>query len=84
MSGRNFRVRVELLSKPDCCLCDQAKEVLERVRTKVAFDLEIRDISDDPELLREYGQEIPVVLIEGRKAFKYHVDEWKLLERLRR
>ena len=77
-------MRVELFSKPDCCLCDRAKEVLERVRSKVAFDLEIRDISEDPALLREYGEQIPVVFIEGRKAFKYHVDEWRLLERLKR
>jgi glutaredoxin len=76
--------RVELLSKPDCCLCDQAKEVLERVRRSLPFELEIRDISEDPELLREYGEHIPVVLIEGRKAFKYHVDQPELERRLRR
>jgi glutaredoxin len=77
-------VRVAILSKPDCCLCDEAKEVLERARLSVPFDLEVRDISGDPELLREYGDQIPVVFIEGRKAFKHRVDEAELLKKLAR
>ena len=77
-------MRVTVLSKPDCGLCDEAKEVVERVRLTVPFDLEVRDISLDPDLLREYGGEVPVVFIEGRKAFKYRVDECELLKKLGR
>ena len=75
-------MRVEVFSRPDCCLCEEAKELLERVRRTVTFDLEIRDISGDAELVQKFGHEIPVVFIEGRKAFKGRVDEGKLLRRL--
>ena len=33
----------------------------------------------DPELERLYGEEIPVVFLEGSKLFKYHVDERRLV-----
>jgi glutaredoxin len=77
-------MRVSLYSKPDCPLCEEAKEVLERVREGTPFELEILDISQDPELQREYAESIPVVFIEGRKAFKVRVDETELRRKLHR
>ena len=68
-------VSVEIYSRPLCHLCDHAKEIIERVRRRVAFDLRIINIESDPELEKEFGEQIPVVFINGRKVFKYHVDE---------
>jgi len=41
------------------------------------------DISSDPELERRYGEEIPVLLVEGRKAAKYRISEGELTRILR-
>jgi hypothetical protein len=73
-----------LLSKSDCHLCDEAEEVLLRVRSEIPFELEKVDIDSSEELSRAYGQEVPVVLFHGRKIFKYRVDPDRLRERLLR
>ena len=79
--------RVEILSKPDCCLCDEAKAVLLRVRSELPFELVETDITDptrDPALCARYATEIPVVFVDGRKAFKFRVDEAELRRKLAR
>ena len=77
-------VKVEMLTKPGCGLCDDARDVIERVGRDVAIDFQVRDISDDPELLARFGEEIPVIFVGGRKAFKYRVEEAELRRRLTR
>ena len=56
-------------------MCDEAKEVIERVHRRVSFDLKVINIETDKELEKQYGEQVPVVLINGIKAFKYRVDE---------
>jgi glutaredoxin len=71
-------IRIEIYSRPGCHLCDEAKEVIERVGRRFSFALFIINIETDPELEKLYGDQIPVVFINGNKAFKYHVDEAEL------
>jgi glutaredoxin len=71
-----------LYTKPDCCLCDDAAQVLERVRERVPFDLGLVDVSADPALLARYGERLPVVLVDGEFAFEHVVDEQALEQRL--
>jgi hypothetical protein len=73
-----------LYSRPDCCLCEAMEEVLVRVRRNIPFVLDHLDISIDPELESRFGQEIPVLFINGRKAFKYRLTEGELRRRLAR
>jgi len=75
-------VAVTLYGAPGCHLCDEAKQVLDRQRPLLGFDLEVVDISGDPELEARYREEIPVVLVAGRKAFKYHVEPAELARRV--
>jgi glutaredoxin len=77
-------VTVELYGKPDCCLCDDAKAVLRRVQAEVPFTLREIDIEGDPELMRLYGEQVPVVFVGGFKAFKFRVDEAALRRKLDR
>ena len=72
-----------LYSRPDCCLCEEMKAVLAQVRQSILFDLEEIDISPDPALETRFGQEIPVLFVNGRKAFKYRLTERELRKRLR-
>ena len=76
--------RLKLYSKPGCHLCDEMKLVIERVRTRVPLTLDVVDISTDQQLMDRYGLEIPVLMVEGKKAAKYRVTEKELEERLRR
>jgi len=77
-------ISVEIYSRPGCHLCDDAKEVIERVRKRFDFSLSVINIDSDPELKREYGELIPVVFINGTKVFKYHVDESAFEEKVKR
>jgi len=72
---------VVLYSRPGCCLCDEARQVLERVRQRHPFVLRERDIEQDDALLRRYLERIPVVEIGGLEVFELYVDEPEL-ERL--
>jgi glutaredoxin len=73
-----------LYSRPECCLCEEMKAMLTQVRQGVPFELEEINISLDPELEARFGQEIPVLFINGRKAFKYHLTASELRRRLAR
>ena len=65
-------------SRPGCHLCDEMKAVIDRVRGTTPMTIEIVDISADPSLEARYGLEIPVLLVDGRKAAKYRVSEEEL------
>ena len=73
---------VLLYSRACCHLCDEAKEQLRELSKKVAFELREVDIDHDPELQRRYNEEVPVIFINGRKAFKYRIDPCQFLKRL--
>lgn len=73
---------VVLYGRPGCCLCDDARELLERVRQSHPFELDERDIEADDALLRTYLERIPVVTIDGEEAFELFVEERELVRRL--
>ena len=75
--------RVTLYTRTGCHLCDTAKEQLRRARQGAQFDLEEVDIDSDPELRALYNEEVPVISIDGRKAFKFFVNEQEFLKRLK-
>lgn len=76
-------IQVVVYGAPGCHLCDDAKALLGRERDRLGFDLVEVDISGDPELEAAYREEIPVVTVAGRKAFKYRVDPAELERRVR-
>jgi glutaredoxin len=73
---------VTLFGRAGCCLCDEAREVLLRVRDQRPFVLRERDIDGDEALLRAYLERIPVVTIDGVEVFEFFVDESEMLRRL--
>ena len=78
----NLMSKVVLYTKPGCCLCDEVKAQLGRLRAKHLFELSEVNILDDAAAYARFREEIPVVFIDGRKAFKYHLDEREFLRRL--
>jgi hypothetical protein len=73
---------VVLYGREGCCLCDDARAVLDRVRSRQPFALRERDIEEDEALFRAYLERIPVVTIDGAEAFELVVDEAELERRL--
>ena len=73
-----------LYSRPGCHLCEEMKTVVQRVVRSSAAPVRIDeiDISTDPDLEARYGVEIPVLLVDGRKAAKYRVTERELTRML--
>ncbi len=76
-------IEVVLYTKPGCCLCDTVKAQLSKLRSTQAFDLREVNILEDNAAYAKFHEEIPVVFINGRKAFKYHLDEKAFLQRLK-
>ena len=75
--------RVTLYTRAGCHLCDTAKEQLRLAQRGAQFELEEVDIDSDPELRALYNEEVPVISINGRKAFKYFVNEQEFLKKLK-
>ena len=71
---------VVLYRADGCSLCERAREVLERAGVAYASV----DIAGDPELEAAYREWLPVVEIDGERAFVYFVDEGALRRRLSR
>jgi glutaredoxin len=71
-------IRVTIYSRPGCHLCDEMKAVVMRMASRVPLDLEEIDISGNAELESRYALEIPVLIVEGRKAAKYRITEDEL------
>jgi glutaredoxin len=65
-----------------CHLCERALGVVEEVRAERDFNLRVVDIEGDPELEARYREWLPVVEIDGRRAFVYHVQARDLRRRL--
>ena len=61
-------------TKPGCHLCEEARLEIARAACRDLYTYVEVDINSDPELLRRYGWDIPVVLINGTHAFKHRLD----------
>jgi len=76
-------IRLTLITRRGCHLCDLMAEVIEQVATAFPTSVEVRDVDGAPDLLAEYSEQVPVLLVNGRKAFKYRVTVRDLERRLR-
>lgn len=67
----------------DCCLCEEMKGVVRDVAEEVPLEVEEVDVDSEPDLREKFGGEVPVLFIDGRKAFKYRVAARELKKKLR-
>ena len=76
--------RIVLYTREGCCLCDEARAVLEEVQARhpAAFAWRELDIDSDDRLHRAYLERIPVVTIDGEEAFELVLHESELKQRL--
>lgn len=71
-------VRVQLVGRPGCHLCDQARAVIQRVCAEYEVDWDEVSILDDPTLADLYWEQIPVTVVDGAVVGVWHVDEARL------
>ena len=72
--------RLTLLTRAGCHLCVTASETLARIAAEAGLVARETDVDADPELQAEYGDRVPVVLLDGREHSYFTVD----VDRLRR
>jgi len=75
-------LRVTVYHAAGCHLCERARELVSRVHDELAFELDEVDIAGNPELEARYREWLPVVEIDGQRAFVYYVDEAALRRKL--
>ena len=80
--GSTRRPRVVLYHAKGCHLCEKARTTLFAFRAELGYELEEIAIDGDPELEARYRELIPVVEIEGERAFVYHVPHEGLRRKL--
>lgn len=76
------KVRVELISKPQCHLCDVAREVVERVCAELDVDHIEVNIHEDPFSADRYLERIPVVLVDGVEVAQFRISADRLRQAL--
>jgi hypothetical protein len=83
MTGRD--IRLTLIGKPGCHLCDEAREVVVAVRDELASTpdapattLDELSILDDEALAARYAEEIPVLLVDGEVHGYWRIDPVRL------
>jgi glutaredoxin len=78
------KTTVTLYTRPGCHLCEEAKTAMRASDCNDEFTIEEINIDEDPALCDEYKYDIPVVYINGVKAFKHRVDPREFRRKLRR
>lgn len=75
---------VVLYSRKGCHLCEIVKESLAKLSRQSQFNWQEIDVDSNEALRRQFTDEVPVVFINGKKAFKYRMDEQDFLRKLAR
>ena len=67
-------IEVSIYSRANCHLCDQALEVLEQIAVEIPFAITKILIDGDNELEDKYGEQVPVIFINGKPHDVFRVD----------
>lgn len=82
-------VKLQLYTKPDCPLCDEAKDALKAVAARSPIQIEEIDITSNLGFFTKYKNLIPVLEMDGKRIFEHRIDigvlkrklMWKLMYR---
>ena len=78
----NCVIEVEFLTRVGCHLCDEMKDALEQAALGLDLHMKETDIDTDEELAARYGNDVPVLFVNGSKAFKHRATVKQLRARL--
>ncbi len=77
-------ITIQLYTKKECPLCVVAREIILRIMEEIPFEFQEVDIESRGDLYERFKEEVPVVFINGERAFTYRVHEKKLRRILKR
>ena len=87
-AGNSVMIRLTLYGREDCHLCHEMRTVVSAVAHAPPHGREVVleevDVDREPALAEAYGAQVPVLCVNGRRAFKYRVDAAALRARLAR
>ncbi|HEX7302151.1 glutaredoxin family protein [Lentzea sp.] len=69
---------VTVVSRVDCHACEEAKAEVERICAEAGATWSVEDVDADPELRAEYGDQVPVFLVDGIEHGYWKVEEDRL------
>jgi thiol-disulfide isomerase/thioredoxin len=69
-----------IYSRPECHLCDEMIENLEKWQKRFNFKIEIFNIDEDPALTERFAARIPLLAVDDAEICEYHLDEKALLQ----
>lgn len=68
-----MKIKVIIYSRPGCHLCEEAKDAMRGAGCEAGYTLEEVNIEGDPELLKRYQNDIPVITFNGVEVFRHRV-----------
>jgi hypothetical protein len=75
-------VTVTVLSRVGCTACTQAVADVRRICAELGVPWTVEDVDADPELRAEYGDRVPVILLDGAEHGYWRVEEDRLRQAL--
>ena len=66
-------IRLTLLSRPDCALCDEMRREVDALLVEEAHRWEIVDVDSDPDLRQRHGESVPVLFVNGHLFAKIRI-----------
>lgn len=75
--------RVTVLSRQNCHACEAAEADVERICGELGVAWTVADVDADPELRAEYGDRVPVILIDGAEHGYWRIEEDRFRQALR-
>ena len=78
------KIKLQLYTKADCPLCDEAKELLELLASQFPIQIEEIDITANLGLFTKYKELIPVLELEGKRLFVHRIHAKALRRKLMR
>ncbi len=82
-AGSEGAHEVLLLTRPQCSLCQGARDVVGRVAARLGVSWSEKSVAEDAELLARFAEELPVLLIDGVQRDFWIIDEARLERMLR-
>jgi len=79
-----FNIEADPTTNQPCVNCRTATTVLKKVKDEIPFLLNEVDIASNDGLKRRYSNDIPTVFINGKKSFKFKVDEAEFRKKIKR
>lgn len=77
------KAHVVIYSRPNCHLCEEAKQIMQASGCVDEYTLDEINIESDAELLRRYRFDVPVIMINGVEAFRHYLTAAEFCQKIR-